>query len=166
MNRNSKTKESKIETVLNASTYSVLHLCANVLLQIILGGLLEIAHKWHQIATIYIGSVIGGSLFITLLNPNNYAVGASAGVYGLISSHVSTIILNWSEMEMKFISLPALFIYIFADVCFNIEMAPNDLNVSGSDLIHQKIIPIFVNLSIFIFSYRNRQITPVTSVER
>lgn len=105
------------------------HLCTNVLLQLILGVLLEIVHNWSRIAIIYIASVLGGSLFITLLSPNHYSVGASAGVYGLLFSHLSTIILNWKEMDKKICRLSLLLLYIIGDIVINLQLAPYDTDV-------------------------------------
>lgn len=105
------------------------HLGTNVLLQLILGVLLEIVHNWSRIAIIYFASVIGGSLFITVLNPNSYAVGASAGVYGLLFSHLSTIILNWTKMDKKFLRLMMLVIYVVFDIFINLQLAPDDAEV-------------------------------------
>lgn len=93
----------------------------------------EIIHKWTRIALIYLVSVIGGSLFITVLNPNSYAVGASAGVYGLLFSHLSTIILYWKEMDKKALRLAMLLAYIIIDIAINVEFAPNDFDVRKYD---------------------------------
>lgn len=94
-----------------------------------LGVLLEIIHNWTRVAVIYIASVVGGSLFITLLSPNNYAVGASAGMYGLLFSQLSTIILNWKEMDKRSIRLCMLLLYIIADICINFQLTPDDSDV-------------------------------------
>lgn len=106
------------------------HLITNVTLQLILGVLLEIVHSWSRIAIIYFTAVVGGSLFITLLSPHNYVVGASAGVYGLLFSHLSTIILNWKEMDKKAARLCMLAFYIIVDVAMNLNPAPDDADVS------------------------------------
>jgi len=63
-----------------------------------------------------LASVLGGSLFISVLGPNTYGVGASAGVYGLLFSHLSTIILNWNEMDRKCCRLFWLLLYITFDI--------------------------------------------------
>lgn len=99
----------------------------------VLGVLLEIVHSWLPIATIYFASVIGGSLFITLLNPNSYAVGASAGVYGLLSSHLSTIILDWNDWNNKVVRLSAVLFYICLDFSVNLTFAPDDFDVRTPD---------------------------------
>ncbi|XP_037040919.1 rhomboid-related protein 1-like [Bradysia coprophila] len=90
-----------------------LHLLCNVIFQLIVGVLLEIVHGWKRIGIIYVSSVLGGSLFITVLSPQSYVVGASAGVYGLLFSHLSTIIINWNEMDRKCCRVFWLLAYVF-----------------------------------------------------
>ncbi|KAG4072429.1 hypothetical protein HA402_004361 [Bradysia odoriphaga] len=104
------------------------HLWSNMLLQMILGVLLEIVHHWKRISVIYFASVVGGSLFMTVLSPREYVVGASAGVYGLLFSHLSNIILNWNEMDWKRCRLFWLVLYILFN--FTLELSITDLNVS------------------------------------
>jgi len=69
------------------------HLWGNVVFQLILGVILEVTHHWKRVGALYIAGVIGGSLAITVLNPNTYGVGASSGVYALLTAHVATIIM-------------------------------------------------------------------------
>ncbi|KAJ6643860.1 Rhomboid-related protein 1, partial [Pseudolycoriella hygida] len=96
------------------------HLWSNVIFQLILGVLLEIVHGWKRIAIIYVSSIVGGSLFISVLSPGTYAVGASAGDYGLLFSHLATIIINWNEMDRKCCRLFWLIFYIAFDVGLNL----------------------------------------------
>lgn len=88
--------------------------------QLILGVFLEIVHKWKRIAIIYLASTVGGSLCITVLQNDTYSVGASNGVYGLLFSHLATIILNWNEMDRKFSRLFCVALYIVYDVGTNL----------------------------------------------
>lgn len=87
-----------------------------MIFQLILGVLLEIVHNWKRVAIIYLSSILGGSLFISVLDPQSYAVGASAGVYGLLFSHLSTIIINWNEMDRKCCRLFWLLFYVVFDI--------------------------------------------------
>lgn len=86
------------------------------MMQLLLGVLLEIVHKWKRIAIIYFASALGGSLFTTVLDNGNFTVGASDGVYGLMFAHIATIILNWSEMERKFSKLFCVLLYVMHDI--------------------------------------------------
>ncbi|KAG4073218.1 hypothetical protein HA402_013478 [Bradysia odoriphaga] len=103
------------------------HLWSNMLLQIILGVLLEIVHHCKRIAVIYFASVLGGSLFVTILSPGTYVIGASAGIYGLLFSHLSTIILNWNEMDWKACRLFWLILYIVVNFSLGLVDTNNSL---------------------------------------
>ncbi|KAJ6637849.1 Protein rhomboid [Pseudolycoriella hygida] len=92
------------------------HLWGNVIMQLILGVFLEIVHKWKRIGIIYLAAVFGGSMCTTVLDNEYYAVGASAGVMGLLFSHLATIALNWNEMDRKFTRLFCISLYIVYDV--------------------------------------------------
>lgn len=100
--------------------YRLTHLWSNVIFQSILGILLEIVHNWKRVAIIYLSSVLGGSLFISVLSPESYAVGASGGVYGLLFSHLSTIIINWNEMDRKCCRLFWLLFYLIFDIGYTL----------------------------------------------
>ncbi|KAJ6641126.1 Rhomboid-related protein 1, partial [Pseudolycoriella hygida] len=99
---------------------SYVHLWGNVTMQLFLGLFLEIVHKWKRIGTIYLASVFGGSLCLTVLSNRGYAVGASAGVMGLVFSHLATIVLNWNEMDRKFTRIFCVSLYIFYGVGKNV----------------------------------------------
>lgn len=101
-------------------TFRLAHLLGNVVFQMILGVLLEIVHGWKRIGIIYLASVLGGSMFITVLSPQTYAVGASAGVYGLLFAHLSTIIINWNEMDRKCCRVFWLLAYMTYDIGYSI----------------------------------------------
>lgn len=92
------------------------HLWGNLVMQLILGVFLEIVHKWKRIGIIYLASGFGGTLCITALDNTSYSVGASGAVMGLLFSHLSTIILNWNEMERKFSRFFCVGLYIVYDV--------------------------------------------------
>lgn len=92
------------------------HLWWNVVIQLLLGVFLEIVHLWKRIAIIYLASVVGGSLCATVLQNDTYSVGASAGVFGLVFSHLATIILNWNEMDRKFSRLFCVLLYVTYNV--------------------------------------------------
>jgi len=70
-----------------------MHIINNVVIQIVLGVLLEMVHKWKAVLAIYFAGVLAGSLATSISQPFNYLAGASAGVYALIAAHLSTVIL-------------------------------------------------------------------------
>lgn len=94
--------------LLNFNSYN--HLWNNLQLQVIIGGSLESVHGWKRVARIYLASVLGGTMFVTVLSNSSYSCGASGGLYGLIFSHAAAITLNWYEIDRPFLKL---FCWIF-----------------------------------------------------
>jgi len=70
-----------------------MHIILNVVMQLILGILLELVHKGPRVLCIYLSGVIAGSLATSVVDPNTFLAGASGGVYALILAHMSTVIL-------------------------------------------------------------------------
>lgn len=70
----------------------VSHILGNILMQLLLGLPLEVVHKW-RIVVVYLCGVLAGSLGTSLTTPNIFLVGASAGVYALLTAHLATIFL-------------------------------------------------------------------------
>lgn len=75
------------------------HLTVNLIVQLLLGVPLEMVHRGWRVVLIYLSGVLAGSLATSVTDPSVYLAGASGGVYALITAHVATIIINWSEME-------------------------------------------------------------------
>lgn len=92
------------------------HLVVNLLVQIMLGIPLEMVHKWWRVLTIYLAGVIAGSLGTSVSDPKVYLAGASGGVYALITAHVATIVMNWSQMEFAVLQLFVFLIVAAVDV--------------------------------------------------
>lgn len=81
------------------------HLTVNLIVQLLLGVPLEMVHQGWRVVLIYLSGVLAGSLATSVTDPNVYLAGASGGVYALITAHVATIIINWSEMEFAIYQL-------------------------------------------------------------
>jgi membrane associated rhomboid family serine protease len=69
------------------------HVVNNVVMQLFLGVLLEMVHKWWRVLIVYTAGVVAGSLATSLTDPDYYLAGASGGVYALITAHMATVIL-------------------------------------------------------------------------
>lgn len=65
----------------------------NLIVQILLGCILEVFHRWWRVSLIYLSGVLAGSLGNFVFDPTHKLAGASGGVYSLITAHVATIIL-------------------------------------------------------------------------
>ncbi|XP_012224628.1 rhomboid-related protein 2 isoform X3 [Linepithema humile] len=94
----------------------IFHLVVNLLVQILLGIPLEMVHKWWRVLMIYIAGVVAGSLGTSVSDPTVYLAGASGGVYALITAHVATIIMNWSQMEFAVLQLLVFLVITSVDV--------------------------------------------------
>ncbi|XP_076181889.1 rhomboid-4 isoform X2 [Ptiloglossa arizonensis] len=93
-----------------------LHLVVNLLVQIMLGIPLEMVHKWWRVLTIYIAGVVAGSLGTSVSDPSVFLAGASGGVYALITAHVATILMNWSQMEFAVLQLLVFLVVTSVDI--------------------------------------------------
>ncbi|XP_076667816.1 rhomboid-4 isoform X3 [Andrena cerasifolii] len=94
----------------------VLHLMVNLLVQIMLGIPLEMVHKWWRVLIIYVAGVLAGSLGTSVSDPHVYLAGASGGVYALITAHVATIVMNWSQMEFAVLQLLVFLVVTSVDI--------------------------------------------------
>ncbi|XP_027211267.1 rhomboid-related protein 2 isoform X1 [Penaeus vannamei] len=90
-----------------------LHLVTNLVMQLLFGVLLELVHRWWRIMLVYFAGVLAGSLAHSLTAPSMYLAGASGGVYSVMYAHAGNLVLNWSEMEYRWIQL---IIIIFVSV--------------------------------------------------
>ncbi|KAA0191295.1 Rhomboid protein [Fasciolopsis buskii] len=86
------------------------HLAFNCLLQLVLGTLLELVHKFWRCGLVYLLGVIAGSLAHSVSDPYVLLAGASGGCYALIGAHLATIIMNWKAMQEGWLSNPVNFL--------------------------------------------------------
>lgn len=71
----------------------IMHIVANLIVQIFLGIALELVHQWWRVSLVYLAGVVAGSIGTSIVNPYKCLVGASGGVYALITAHIATIIM-------------------------------------------------------------------------
>ncbi|KJH45529.1 peptidase, S54 family [Dictyocaulus viviparus] len=57
-----------------------------------------------------------GSLLQYTLDPKVYIVGASAGVYALLTAHLANVAINWAEMPFRYIRLTLIVIFLTFDI--------------------------------------------------
>ncbi|KAL7303499.1 hypothetical protein TKK_0003666 [Trichogramma kaykai] len=93
-----------------------LHLALNVVIQLLLATPLEVEQGRLAVWTIYLGGGVCGALGASLLQPNLYLVGASAGVYALLTSHLSHLYLCHGELRYASWRLLAVLLLAAADV--------------------------------------------------
>ncbi|KAH8334195.1 hypothetical protein KR059_007416 [Drosophila kikkawai] len=96
----------------------VWHLTLNICLQCFIGVCLELEQGHCRLAMVYIAGGAAGSLFSAWLQPHLLLVGASAGVYAMLGSHVPHLVLNFSRLSHRFSRIAALLILFLSDVGF------------------------------------------------
>ncbi|KAL7061123.1 hypothetical protein AAHC03_09087 [Spirometra sp. Aus1] len=87
-----------------------IHLVFNCLLQLVLGTLLELVHKFWRVGIVYLLGVLAGSLAHSVSDPFVALAGASGGCYALIGAHVASIIINWQTMQAGWLKNPVNFL--------------------------------------------------------
>lgn len=97
-----------------------MHIVMNLLVQIFLGVALELVHCWWRVALVYLAGVAAGSMGTSIFSPRVFLAGASGGVYALITAHIATIIMNWSQMEYAIVQLFVFLVFCVTDLSVSI----------------------------------------------
>ncbi|XP_075152224.1 serine protease rhomboid 6 [Haematobia irritans] len=96
----------------------ILHLLMNVCLQIVIAFPLETEQSHWKVAVIYIIGGFAGSLATLCLQPQLSLMGASAGVYALLMTHIPHTIKNFYSLDHRYLRVSALMILFLSDICF------------------------------------------------
>ncbi|GMR40950.1 hypothetical protein PMAYCL1PPCAC_11145, partial [Pristionchus mayeri] len=94
----------------------IFHLAGNIIMQCIIGIPLEIVHKVWRIGPLYTMAVVSGALLQYTLDAKVSLVGASGGVYSLITAHLANVFLNWAEMPFRWVRLGIVGFYLTFDI--------------------------------------------------
>lgn len=97
-----------------------MHIVMNLMVQIFLGVALELVHCWWRVALVYLAGVVAGSMGTSIFSPRVFLAGASGGVYALITAHIATIIMNWSQMEYAIVQLFVFLVFCVTDLSVSI----------------------------------------------
>ena len=82
-----------------------LHLCFNLVVQLLVGLPLEMVHGSTRIGIVYMSGVLAGSLGTSIFDSDVCLVGASGGVYALLAAHLSNVLLNYNSMRCGILRL-------------------------------------------------------------
>ncbi|XP_074603131.1 protein rhomboid-like [Brevipalpus obovatus] len=96
------------------------HLTFNLLVQVLIGLPLEMVHGSLRIGAVYMAGVLAGSLGTSVFDPDVKLVGASGGVYALLTAHFANVVLNYNQMELGLLRIFGVFFVASADVGFAI----------------------------------------------
>ncbi|KAF7265680.1 hypothetical protein GWI33_020764 [Rhynchophorus ferrugineus] len=97
-----------------------LHLCFNLVVQLLVGLPLEMVHGSGRVALIYMSGVVAGSLGTSVFDTDVYLVGASGGVYALLAAHLANVLLNYNNMQSGILRLFGIFLIAACDVGYAI----------------------------------------------
>ncbi|XP_068249397.1 rhomboid-related protein 2-like [Palaemon carinicauda] len=108
-----------------------MHIINNLIVQTILGVILEMVHGWWRVGFIYLSGVFFGALAHSITSPKTYLAGASGGVFAVEYAHLGNLLLNWSEMEYRWLQLVIILLFSGGDLSFAIYdtyFSPNPSN--------------------------------------
>lgn len=123
-------------------TYSLLHLNAmhigvNMFCLLIYCGLVEWDHGTWRTFAIHTCSILGGAFAAgweaRILKERLYVIGVSGGNYGMLSSQIGNLVLNWPELTlMRRIFYPLLLCScVISDVVVNIVLYNDQISYSA-----------------------------------
>lgn len=125
------------------------HLWENLALQMMFGVPLEIIHGWKRTMIVYISSALGGMFFLSLYNPEQYAVGSTAAIHGMVFAYLTSVILN-DQIDHKYSRLSLVLLFITFDVASNFSLVDEKLHVS---VVHKLIYNRFIIEGIIKFLF-------------
>ncbi|KAH8267417.1 hypothetical protein KR018_001037 [Drosophila ironensis] len=96
----------------------VWHLTLNICLQCFVGICLELEQGHCRLAVVYVAGGLSGSLANWWLQPHLLLLGASAGVYAMLGSHVPHLVWNFSHLSHRFARIGTLLFLLLSDVAF------------------------------------------------
>ncbi|XP_053675519.1 rhomboid-related protein 2 [Anopheles nili] len=97
-----------------------IHLVLNIIIQILVGFPLETEQGHLRVLFTYFAGVMAGGLGASIFEPS-LMVGASAGVYCLLVSHIPHIILNFRSLSYRFYRLAAVLMLCISDIMYSIR---------------------------------------------
>lgn len=123
-------------------TYSLLHsgnvhLATNMFTLFTYGTIMELEHGPLRSFSIHTLCIIGAAFAVgwesRFKDERIIVIGASGGIYGLLSSQISNLALNWTELEIIKRILYTLFVVssVVADIVINIVMYNPDISYAA-----------------------------------
>ncbi|KAG4073431.1 hypothetical protein HA402_000655 [Bradysia odoriphaga] len=97
------------------------HLFINVFIQLLVAFPLETEQGHLKVFVVYFIGVISGGIGASIFQPDLLMVGASAGVYSLLISHVAHISLNFDELSYRYFRIASVIVLCVSDIIFVIN---------------------------------------------
>ncbi|CAG9770776.1 unnamed protein product [Ceutorhynchus assimilis] len=105
------------------------HLVINLVVQIGVGLPLEVIHGW-RVLVIYAAGGLGGCLLQAAVYPGEDLVGASPGVYAVLTAHLSKIVLNYREICHPICQIVTFGLFTLLNTIYNYYMYRNRHEIS------------------------------------
>ncbi|XP_055614393.1 protein rhomboid [Uranotaenia lowii] len=96
------------------------HLMLNVIIQILVAFPLETEQGHGRVLLLYFAGVLAGGLGASVFEPT-MMVGASAGVYCLLMSHIPHIVMNFQSLSHRYFRIVAVLVLCISDVIYSIR---------------------------------------------
>ncbi|XP_053664555.1 rhomboid-related protein 2 [Anopheles marshallii] len=96
------------------------HLVLNIIIQILVAFPLETEQGHGKVLFVYFIGTLAGALGASVFEPT-LMVGASAGVYCLLMSHIPHIIMNFRTLSYRYYRLIAVLMLCISDVMYSIR---------------------------------------------
>ncbi|XP_017859947.1 PREDICTED: protein rhomboid [Drosophila arizonae] len=96
------------------------HLWINICLQCFIGVYLEVEQGHWRLAVVYLTGGLCGGLANASLQPGLALIGASAGVYAMLCSHVPHLVLNFSKLSHRTWRVAVLLILFVSNVAYTV----------------------------------------------
>ncbi|XP_055709471.1 protein rhomboid-like [Phlebotomus papatasi] len=108
------------------------HLALNVVIQIFLGIPLEHEQGHWRVFLVYFGGAVAGALGTSVFEPNILLIGASAGIYSVLISHIPHTVINFKSLSYRFYRIICVIILCTSDIIYTlIHVAYGDLPKIG-----------------------------------
>ncbi|XP_059613328.1 protein rhomboid-like [Phlebotomus argentipes] len=127
----------RIEEIWRLFSYALLHqnavhLGLNVVIQIFLGIPLEYEQGHWRVFLVYFGGAIAGALGTSVFEPNILLIGASAGIYSVLMSHIPHTVINFKSLSYRVYRIISVIILCTSDIIYTlIHVAYGDLPKIG-----------------------------------
>lgn len=95
------------------------HLSLNVIIQCLFAAALEKKQGHGRVGALYLGGGALGALGASCIRPD-LVIGASAGVYALLTSHISHVLLNFQTIKYKIYRCVSVLIIVASDIAYNL----------------------------------------------
>uniref|UniRef100_A0A182YFZ5 Rhomboid-like protein n=1 Tax=Anopheles stephensi TaxID=30069 RepID=A0A182YFZ5_ANOST len=139
------------------------HLVLNIIIQILVAFPLETEQGHGKVLLVYFAGTLAGALGASVFEPT-LMVGASAGVYCLLMSHIPHIIMNFRTLSYRYYRLIAVLMLCISDVMYSIRHCLTKGNLQPRIGVAAHISGALCGLLIGFVVYRSK-VAPDTTKE-